>query len=643
MKAQVAPILLFSASIHCLGFNFAYESLQLTNDHILDFTAIQFGNASSAPKTYQGPRCKYQPGDPSWPSTSEWASLNASLNGHLLKPEPPGSACYPGPKYDADTCAFLVGPARATRFFLDDPLTSLVTWGEGATCLPMLNTTGRTCAQGGFPVYVVNASSVRDIQTAVNFARNRDIRLVIKNTGHDFIAKSTGRGSLSIWTHFLKGMEFLANYSTGEYVGAAARVSAGIEAWEAYNAMAIAGNFTVVVPLDPSVGYGGGWTLGGGHGPLASLYGLGADQVLSMNIVTAEGRFVTADLNQNRDLFFALRGGGGGTFGIVTSMMVKAWPKRTDISGVTYYFTTGPGQSTMSDSRGYPAVPPIHIPDPEVFWRAYRIYLTFADEIVNAGGFGFGDVTPQGPAGTTTYLFASTITIPGMSASSTKKFLDPLFSSYRAAGINLSTPDPATVLYAQRGAGVTPNSFPGASSDRLLITRLLPRRLWANNASEQLAAVAEVNRASAELGYRVTTRAYAPTAAAAGYPGDGAVNPAMRDMVVHCVTVKREAVDVLAPRELLVEHARLSARVDELRRLTPGGGAYFNEADRLEPGFQQSFWGKHYDRLLAVKRAVDPWGLFWVPTGVGSEDWEVVKAEGEMPTQDGPLCRIGGV
>lgn len=76
--------------------------------------------------------------------------------------------------------------------------------------------------------------------------------------------------------------------------------------------MADAGNITVVTSLDPTVGNGGGWALGGGHGPLTSLRGLGADQILSMNVVTADGRFITADLTQNQDLFFALRGGGGG-------------------------------------------------------------------------------------------------------------------------------------------------------------------------------------------------------------------------------------------------------------------------------------------------------------------------------------------
>lgn len=117
-----------------------------------------------------------------------------------------------------------------------------------------------------------------------------------------------------MWTHHFKGIEFLSDYSVGEYKGAAARISAGLEAWEIHNAMAAAGNVTVVTSLDSTVGNGGGWALGGGHGPLTSLRGLGADQVLSLNVVTADGRFLTADVNQNQDLYFALRGGGGGKF-----------------------------------------------------------------------------------------------------------------------------------------------------------------------------------------------------------------------------------------------------------------------------------------------------------------------------------------
>lgn len=160
--------------------NFPYEVSQLTDADIGDFAAVAFGNASAAPSTYQGPKCKLQPEDAGWPSEEQWARFNSSLGGRLLKPRPVSEACYPGPAYNNATCDYLVNTAKNTRFFFDDPLSMLTTWGQGATCLAMLNTTGRTCTQGGFPLYVVNASSARDIQLAVNFARNQNLRLVIK-------------------------------------------------------------------------------------------------------------------------------------------------------------------------------------------------------------------------------------------------------------------------------------------------------------------------------------------------------------------------------------------------------------------------------------------------------------------------------
>jgi FAD/FMN-containing dehydrogenase len=74
-----------------------------------------------------------------------------------------------------------------------------------------------------------------------------------------------------------------------------------------------AANVTIVVPAG-TVGVVGGWFQGGGHSTYTSYYGLGADQILSIEVVTADGRFVTADSNANTDLFWALRGGGGGKY-----------------------------------------------------------------------------------------------------------------------------------------------------------------------------------------------------------------------------------------------------------------------------------------------------------------------------------------
>lgn len=91
---------------------------------------------------------------------------------------------------------------------LDDPTS--ITWAlwQGSSCLPVATGGSKTCTLGGYPSYVVNVSNVAQIQLAVNFVRNTGIRLVVKNTGHDFAGKSAGAGALSIWTHHLKEMRF---------------------------------------------------------------------------------------------------------------------------------------------------------------------------------------------------------------------------------------------------------------------------------------------------------------------------------------------------------------------------------------------------------------------------------------------------
>lgn len=82
----------------------------------------------------------------------------------------------------------------------------------------------------------IRATTVSHIQLAVNIARNLNLRLVIKNTGHDFGAKSTGAGSVSIWTHNMKDIKFYEDYEEGSYSGPAFKMGAGVQVYEAYEA-----------------------------------------------------------------------------------------------------------------------------------------------------------------------------------------------------------------------------------------------------------------------------------------------------------------------------------------------------------------------------------------------------------------------
>jgi FAD/FMN-containing dehydrogenase len=192
---------------------------------------------------------------------------------------------------------------------------------EGLTCLP--TPLYYNCTLGGYPSYAVNVTKVSQIQLAVNLARNLNLRLVVKNTGHDFNGRSAGADALSIWTHHLKSIDFYQSYkATNGYTGPAMKVGSGVQGFELYAAAETYG-VTAVGGEGRTVGYAGGYLSGGGHSPMSPAYGIAADSVLSVEVVTPDGRFLTANDQQNTELFWALRGGGGSTFGVVTSWTVK--------------------------------------------------------------------------------------------------------------------------------------------------------------------------------------------------------------------------------------------------------------------------------------------------------------------------------
>jgi hypothetical protein len=110
--------------------------------------------------------------------------------------------------------------------------------------LPTTNASA-SCTVGGYSSYAVNVTNVAQIQLAVNFARNAGLRLVVKNTGHDFNGKSTGAGALGIWTHHLKEIDYIANYQSSSYSGPAVKMGAGVQAHEIYEKANELG-FTVV-------------------------------------------------------------------------------------------------------------------------------------------------------------------------------------------------------------------------------------------------------------------------------------------------------------------------------------------------------------------------------------------------------------
>lgn len=180
MRFTVVSLLGCAAACHAGGSEFAYETARLTPQDIGNF--VDIGPAPTAPVTATPApkgKCRAFPGTADWPLDADWKRLNASLAGALLKPLPPGEVCYPGPDYNAAKCTSQVGSQVVAPALFDDPLGFSTKWPTGDPCPVTANPTGN-CTQGGYVAYVVNATSVKQVQIAVNFARNRNLRLVIK-------------------------------------------------------------------------------------------------------------------------------------------------------------------------------------------------------------------------------------------------------------------------------------------------------------------------------------------------------------------------------------------------------------------------------------------------------------------------------
>jgi len=195
-------------------------------------------------------------------------------------------------------------------------------------------------------VYVINASTADDVQAGVKFARQHAVRLNVKSTGH---GRSSIPGSLSIWTHHFRGMEFHQNYVPQGYNATlngtqmAITFGAGVMDREAFE-FAAGHDAVVVGGTDSTVGLVG-WAGAGGHGYLTGVYGMGADNFLEATIVLPNGDIVVANEHLNADVFWAVRGGGAGTWGVITSLTMKAYPMP---STVFWSLTLSGGNSTTA-------------------------------------------------------------------------------------------------------------------------------------------------------------------------------------------------------------------------------------------------------------------------------------------------------
>ncbi|KAF3018027.1 hypothetical protein E8E15_007098 [Penicillium rubens] len=286
------------------------------------------------------------PQDPCWPEDQLWARFNKTVNGNLIATVPIASVCHIDSftPYDQSQCAQLQSTWGFPETHYESSSSIMAPIYTNLSCNAFSSKTS-PCTIGNYVQYTVNATDAAHVQKTIHFAARHNIRLVIRNTGHDLLGKSTGAGGLAIWMHYMNDMS-IVDYDSPIYSGKAVKMGAGVQSFEASDAAYRAG-LVIVGGNCPTVGLAGGYSQGGGHGQLVSHVGLAADQVLEWEVVLANGKLVTASPTNHPDLYWALSGGGGGTYGVVVSMTSKAYPELPTASGNLTFSDTGVSRDTF--------------------------------------------------------------------------------------------------------------------------------------------------------------------------------------------------------------------------------------------------------------------------------------------------------
>ncbi len=177
------------------------------------------------------------------------------------------------------------------------------------------------------PRLIARCADAADVIAAVNFARENDLLLAVRGGGHNGAGSAVVDEGLVVDLSAMRGVRVDPKAKT-------VRVEGGC-IWKEVDHATHAFGLAVPTGFNSTTGVGG-LTLGGGHGYLTRKYGLTIDNLISADVVLADGNFVVASEEENEDLFWALRGGGG-NFGVVTSFLFRAHPVHTVVAGPTLW------------------------------------------------------------------------------------------------------------------------------------------------------------------------------------------------------------------------------------------------------------------------------------------------------------------
>lgn len=412
-----------------------------------------------------------------------------------------------------------------------------------------------------------------------------------------YLGRSTGAGALSVWTHNLKDIEYV-DWAEDSYTGPAYKLGSGVQGFDVLETTHAKGH-VVVGGECPTVGLAGGYLQGGGHSALSTSFGLGADQALAFEVVTASGEVITASRTENTDLYWALSGGGAGNWAVVLSVTVKAYQNEI-VSGATVTFKT----SDLSK---------------EIFTDAVDHFHRLLPDMIDAGTTVIYQMLPG-------YFLIKPLTAFNMTSSQVEDVLAPFLSELDGLSIKYQanyTQYDSYYDHYQKYMGPLPNGNLGVG-EFTYGGRLLPRSVLQSNPTDLATAL-----------YDITSQGIVAVGVGLDVSKtndvDNAIFTHWREAAV-TMQIGISYNDTASWSQLLAEQQKMTEEINPLlEAVTPGGGTYENESNFLQPNWKEVFFGDNYSKLEQIKSKWDPDHFFYVLKGVGSDYWSVAE--------DGRMCR----